>query len=106
MTLIFKLNPFNLSWLGRVRRMYPFQGLDTRFFIHANDMNPLFIQLFSLMIDFANRSHVFTKLCLILDFMIQPIARPMRLYLTLSPKTPNGGTRYLFNNAAFYRVFT
>ena len=41
MTLIFKLNPFNLSWLGRVRRMYPFHGLDTRFFIHANDMNPL-----------------------------------------------------------------
>jgi hypothetical protein len=74
MTLIFKLNPFNLSWLGRVCRMYPFQSLDTRFFIHANDMNPLCMSLFSLMIDFANRSHVFTKLCLILDFMIQPIA--------------------------------
>jgi hypothetical protein len=74
---IFKFVPFRLTGFHRMVRMDTFNGLHARFLIRTHQMYALFMQSFSLMVQFTNSMNGLAKFGTVVDTLIKPVLNTM-----------------------------
>ena len=94
MAAVFKPLSFRrLAGCHRPGRMEPLQSLNAGLLVGADDMHPLLMELCRLLIELADRSHLFPKPGFVFHLVIQPVAGSRRLEIPLILKNDPRGSR-------------